>query len=266
MEVNMLFELRGNLSKQTGLYIEIIGFCCLLIIWYLLPTLNLISNSILPSPVDVLKSFKELHFEDGLIRNLGYSIYLNLTGYVEAVMIAIPLGFIIGLFPLFRKLSERYVSAVRYLPLTAMTGIFIAWFGIYDNMKIQFLTFGIIVYLLPVVIQRIDEVQDVYIQTVQTLGASKLQIIINVFIPAVISKLSDDIRVLVAISWTYIIIAELLNKTGGIGAMAYMASRQSRIDKVYAILFIIMFIGFLQDKLFTYLDKIIFPYKYQGGK
>lgn len=261
----MLFELRGQVSKKTAVIIELTGFILLMVIWYILPTFGMIQRSILPSPIDVLTSFKELHLEDGLIRNLGYSIYLNIMGYGEAILISIPIGFLVGLIPLFRKLSERYISAVRYLPLTAMTGIFIAWFGIYDTMKIQFLAFGIIVYLLPVVIQRIDEVQDVYIQTVQTLGAKKWQIVKEVFFPAVMGKLSDDIRVLVAISWTYIIIAELLNKTGGIGSMAYMASRQSRIDKVYAILFIIMFVGFIQDRVFMYLDKVLFPYKYQNG-
>lgn len=184
-------------------------------------------------------------------------------GYIEAVLICIPVGFLIGLFPLFRGLFHRNIDALRYIPLTAVTGLFIAWFGIENNMKIQFLAFGIIVYLLPVVVQRIDEVQKVYIHTVYTLGASSWQTIRTVFLPSVLSKISDDIRVLVAISWTYIIVAELVNKSGGIGAMAYTAARQSRIDKVFAILLVIIFIGFLQDRLFVFLDKRLFPYKYK---
>src|SRR5690606_13422094 len=123
---------------------------------------------------------------------------------IEAVLICIPIGFTIGLFPIFRGMFSKQVNAIRFVPLTAVTGLFIAWFGIENNMKIQFLAFGIIVYLLPVVVQRVYDVEEVYQQTAFTLGASKWQTIKSVFVPSVFSKLFDDIRVLVAISWTYI--------------------------------------------------------------
>jgi NitT/TauT family transport system permease protein len=257
-----LFELRGILSNKLSLLIEVIGFFVVLSAWVLVTHFNLIPSSLLPSPFKVLYSFKELHFEDALIRNALFSIKLNYLGYLEAIAISLPIGFIIGLFPICRSLVNRYIVALRFIPLTAVTGLFIAWFGIETNMKVQFLAFGIIVYLLPVVIQRIDEVENVYVQTVYTLGANKWQTIRTVFIPAVISKISDDVRVLVAISWTYIIVAELLNKSGGIGALAYTAARQSRIDKVFAVLVVIILIGFVQDRLFVWLDKKAFPYKY----
>lgn len=151
---------------------------------------------------------------------------------------------------------------MRYLPLTALTGLFIIWFGIEDQMKIAFLAFGIIVYLLPVVVQRIDEVEDVYLKTVFTLGATNWQTIRSVYLPAVMSKLMDDIRVLTAISWTYIIIAELLNRQGGIGSLIYIKARQGQVDRVFAVLLVIILIGFVQDRLFVYMDRRLFPHKY----
>ncbi len=223
-----------------------------------------ISSSLLPSPIAVVRSFGDLFTNDDLIGNALFSIKLNLLGYLLAIAIAIPIGFIMGLFPLFRALFSRFVDALRFVPLTAVTGLFIAWFGIGTNMKVQFLAFGIMVYLLPVIVQRIDEVAKVYTQTAYTLGATQWQQIRTVYIPAVLSKVSDDIRVLVAISWTYIIVAELVNaNSGGIGALAYKSARMSQIDKVFAILLVIITIGFIQDKLFSLLDRLLFPYKYQ---
>lgn len=223
-----------------------------------------INSALLPSPVEVVQSVSELFKQDQLVKNTAYSVYLNLLGYLVAIAIAIPLGFIIGLFPLFRALFSRNVDALRFVPLTAVTGLFIAWFGIGTTMKVQFLAFGIFVYLLPVVVQRIDEVNKVYLQTTYTLGANQWQQIKSVFVPAVFSKVSDDVRVLVAISWTYIIVAELVNaSSGGIGALAFKSARMSRIDKVFAILLIIILIGFIQDKLFMLMDKLFFPHKYQ---
>ena len=230
---------------------------------------NWISNSLLPSPVEVVTSLGELYTQNNLLANLFYSLYLNLAGYLLAVLIAIPIGFLIGLFPLFKALFSRNVDALRFVPLTAVTGLFIAWFGLGSSMKVAFLAFGIIVYLLPVVVQRVLEVEDVYVQTAYTLGATKWQRIKSVFIPAVLSRVSDDIRVLVAISWTYIIVTEVVNaNSGGIGALAFKMARQSQIDKVFAILLVIIIVGFLQDLLFKLIDRLLFDFKYQtkGGE
>ncbi len=140
-----------------------------------------------------------------------------------------------------------------------------SWFGISDAMKIAFLAFGILVYLLPVVVQRINDVKAVYLKTVFTIGATNWQTIKSVYIPSVLSKVSDDIRVLTAISWTYIIVAELVNSSeGGVGALIYLKARQAQLAKVFAILLIIVLIGFLQDKYFKYLDRKLFPFKYQS--
>ncbi len=256
-----LFALRGTLSQRTQAALSVAGVLFLLGLWFALTAFGLVPPSLLPSPAAVLGTYHALHFEDALVRNLGYSMFLNLAGYTEAVLICVPLGFVIGLLPIFRGMFDRQVNAIRFVPLTAVTGLFIAWFGIEDNMKIQFLSFGIIVYLLPVVVQRVYDVQEVYQQTAFTLGATKWQTVKSVFFPSVFSKLFDDIRVLVAISWTYIIVAEMVNKTGGIGAMIHTAARQSQIDKVFALIFVIIVVGFIQDKIFKVLDKQLFPYK-----
>jgi NitT/TauT family transport system permease protein len=219
---------------------------------------------VLPSPLSVLKSFKELHTQDFLIINSLQSVKLNLLGYIVAIGISIPLGFALGLIPLFRGLFSRIFDSFRFIPLTAVTGIFVVWLGLGNEMKVSFLAFGIIVYLVPVVVQRIDEVKDVYLKTVFTLGATDWQTIKSVYFPAVISKLSDDIRVLTAISWTYITIAEMLNRSGGIGELIWIARRQSRIDKAFAVLIVIVLIGIVQDRIFLWMDRTFFSYKYMA--
>lgn len=227
----------------------------------------LVTKTILPAPGAVFGSFGELYMEKGLMRNLFTSLKLNILGYLLAIASALVLGFVIGLFPLFRSLLSRYIDAIRFIPLAAVTGLFIAWFGIDTNMKVQFLAFGIFVFLLPVVVQRIDEVEKTYTQTAYTLGASKWQIIRHVFWPHVNSRIIDDIRVLTAISWTYIIVAELVNTDGGgIGTMIFKAQRISRLDQVFALLVVIVIIGFLQDLFFVWLDKTIYPHKYKKSK
>jgi len=224
----------------------------------------IVRPGILPSPGMVLKAFPDLLKSNKLFKNMFRSIGLNLSGYVEAILLAIPIGFLIGLLPFFRGLFQRQVDAFRYVPLTAVTGLFILWFGLGTDMQVHFLAFGILIYLLPVVVQRIDEVDSVYTKTVYTLGATDWQTFKTVYFPAVVSRLSDDIRVLTAISWTYIIVAEGLGGQGGLGSLIWrIGQRQGRVDKTFALLLIIIIIGILQDRLFVYLDKKFFPFKHQ---
>jgi len=218
---------------------------------------------LLPTPPQIISSFGPLLKNDNLIFHTLHSIWLNIKGYLWAILISIPIGFIIGLYPLFKGLFSKQVDALRYLPLTALTGLFILWFGIEDKMKVAFLAFGIIVYLLPVVATRVKEVQDVYTKTAFTLGATNWQMIKTVYIPSVMSKVMDDIRVLTAISWTYIIIAELLNKENGVGALIYQKARGGQVEKVFAILIVIVLVGFIQDRLFVFIDKRLMPHKTQ---
>lgn len=262
-----LFELRGELSAKKRMTIEVIGVIFVVVSWKIVADAELISPYILPKPLNVLYAFGALFSKDELVNNIKFSLMLNFAGCLEAILISLPIGFILGLFPVFKAFSERYLSASRFLPLPAVLGIFIAGFGIYVNMKVQFLAVSIIVYLVPVVAQRVAETPQVYIDMAKTLGASKWQTIRWIFIPDVFSRVWVDIGVLSAISWTYITIAEKVNDNeGGLGALAEISRRQSRIDKVYAVIIIIMIIGWSWDKIHGLSDKMLFGFKRKGGK
>lgn len=261
-----LFTLRAELPKRTWMMLGTGGLMFMVLFWWLVIVIGGIRPEIFPTPLEVVKSIPELHFEDGLIRNFVFSIMLNVLGLLEAVAISLPLGFLIGLFPFFRGTMMGPINASRFTPITALIGLFMLWFGIYANMKIQFLALGTLVYLIPVVVQRNVEVKQVYVDVVTTLGATQWQQIKTVFIPDVLSRVFDDIRVISAISWTYIIIAETVNMTeGGIGALAFKASKQVRPDKVFAILFIILIFGVIWDQCLIRLGRILFPHKFVRG-
>ena len=147
--------------------------------------------------------------------------------------------------------------------------LFLQCLAFLSLLKASFLAFGIIIYILPVVVQRVSELQNpandkdyVYLQTISTLGATNWQKFRYVYFPYVMQRVSTDVINLTAISYTYIVIAETLNKEGGIGALINIMSRQSRTAEVYALLFLIIAIGILQDVLLKKLDVVLFPSKY----
>ncbi len=217
----------------------------------------------MPTPKKTWDSFVEMQKDDNLFGNILFSIRINLVGYLKCIISALIVGFGIGLFPNVRKMFSQQVNALRFVPITALMGIFIAISGLTIITKINFLAFGIWVYLVPVVVQRIDEVNEVHLQMMKTLGANFWQTVRYVIWPSVIARLSDDIRILVGISWTYIIVAELAGIQGGLGSLIFLGERQSNVGKVYAVIFIIVAIGILQDALFRLIDKLLFRFKRQ---
>lgn len=265
-----LFKMGGSVTKRTDTVIFFVGLAILALVWYALTaTGEIINKSTLPNPVKVIQSYKVMYHELNLTENTWFSIKLNLLGYFYSLIVVIPLGFIIGMYPLGRSLFNRIFDAFRFIPIPATVGIFMTAFGVGFGMKAGFLAFGIGIYILPVVIQRVIDLQNpandkdfVFLQTIKTLGATNYQKFTQVYFPYVMGKISDDIRVLTAISWTYITIVEILNKSGGIGALITTLSRQGRTPEVFALIFLIVFIGIIQDLLFRGIDMLLFPHKH----
>lgn len=263
-----LFKFCGRIPAKVESIAGIVGALILIVVWYLISTYSGVSDKILPSPAAVISCIPELISDYGLFGNIGYTVGLNLTGYFYAIIIAVPLGFAIGLFPVMRALFQKPIEAIRFLPIPAASGLFIATFGLTYTMKSSFLAFGILIFLLPVIVHASLELQDpnnvkenVYLQTAKTIGMNKFQMFRYVIFPFVMAKFYTNLRELTAISYTYIVIAETLFKDHGIGASISTMGRIGRWDCVYALLFIIIIIGIVQDFLFRAFEPVIFKYK-----
>lgn len=240
----------------------LLGWIIFITLWSILSVLQIINPYVLPSPLSVVANFITLVSEGRLFGNIWFSLKINFSGYIFASLLAIPIGFGLGLFKTTRALFANIIDSMRFIPITALGGIFIALFGLSIWTKINFLAFGIWVYLVPVVVQRIDEIPVTYLQMMKTLGATKWQRFTYVQFPYVMSRLSDDIRILVGISWSYVVVAELKNVQGGLGSLIFLGERQSNPGQVYCAILTICLIGVIQDKLFKYLDTLVFKFKY----
>lgn len=265
-----MWKLKGEISNKSSTFIAVGGFIFLMSLWHIITSMEMVPRNILPNPWRVMTSYQDLieyhHKTYGnMWDRLLYSLKLNFSGYAEATIISLVLGFLIGLFAPVRAFLGMYVNASRYVPLTAITGVMIAWFGIHDTMKIQFLSLGIMVYMIPTVASRVQETLDVHLHTAHTLGATSWQKIWTIFFPDTLRRVSTDIINLTAISWTYITIAEMLNNTGGIGALMWECARRSRYEQMYALFFLIVVVGFLQDRILTAIDRVVFPDKYKSS-
>lgn len=261
-----LFKLGEDLTKSQNLLLSLLGFMTIIGVWYGVIFLFSVPTVIFPTPDMVISAIIELFTDYDLLGNTWYSIKLNFYGYIEAIAISIPIGFLVGLIPLTNGMFSKWVNSVRFLPLTAVTGIFIGIFGIALDMKVHFLSFGIIIYLLPIFVTRVQQTDTVHKHTMKTIGASKWQTFRYLYFPSVMSKIFTDIKVIVAISWTYIIVAELIARDLGVGALIWKSEKMGRVDMVFGILVVIMFVGYVSDVIFNLLDYLLYPHKYESSQ
>jgi NitT/TauT family transport system permease protein len=214
----------------------------------------------LPSPTEVVRGTLQLFIEHDLASAIVISTRRIVLAFLLASAVALPLGVAMGAYEPVNRVFEPVMAPLRYMPISAFIPLLILWFGIYEAQKIAFLFLGVFVYLLPVVVSAIRAVPEEYVQTALTLGASRLQVVRTVLVPAALPEIFDSFRVMNAISWTYVILAEVVNPTG-LGYMVELARTHHRASWSFAGLLVIGGIGLLTDFLIRSISNLAFRWR-----
>jgi NitT/TauT family transport system permease protein len=216
---------------------------------------------LLTSPTEVVRGTLQLFIDYDLWGAILTSSRRILLAFVFASALALPLGVLMGAFEPINRLFEPIMAPLRYMPISAFIPLLILWFGIYEKQKIAFLFLGVFVYLLPVVVSAIRAVPEELVQTALTLGSSKLQAIRTVLLPAALPEIFDSFRVMNAILWTYVILAEAVNPEHGLGYMVELARTHQKASWSFAGLLVIGGIGLLTDFLIRMISNVLFRWR-----
>ncbi|HVG39536.1 MAG TPA: ABC transporter permease [Pyrinomonadaceae bacterium] len=258
---NNLFALRAPLPRSKALILGLIAPGLALAAWCVVTYGNLVPPDFLPSPTEVLRGTLQLFLQYDLAGAIFISTRRILLAFFLASALALPLGVLMGTFEPVNRFFEPIVAPLRYMPISAFIPLLILYFGIYEKQKIAFLFLGVFVYLLPVVVSAIRLVPDELVQTALTLGASKWQVVRTVLLPAALPEIFDSFRVMNAISWTYVILAEAVNPEHGLGYMVELARTHQKASWSFAGLLVIGGIGLLTDFLIRTLSNILFRWR-----
>jgi NitT/TauT family transport system permease protein len=253
-------QIRGSITRLRAHQIALAGVLFFFGIWCLLTYGGLVKAVILPSPTQVALAFPVLHFEEALVRSALASFYRVVMGFALAAAVSIPLGLLMGTFPAVKAFFAPIVDPMRFLPISAVVPLFIVWFGIEDLQKIMFLFVGIVVYMLPLMVEAVERVDDVYLQTAATLGASRWQIIWQVLIPGSMPAIGEALRVMNGIGWTYVIMAEVINAPSGLGHLITVSQRYGHIDRMFALVLVILAIGVVTDQIIRRVNQQLFKW------
>ncbi|HIC73033.1 MAG TPA: ABC transporter permease subunit [Alphaproteobacteria bacterium] len=200
--------------------------------------------------------------EKGFVGDIGKSLYRIYVSFSVACMVAIPLGLLMGCFIKLRVLINPTVGGLRYLPAASFVPLLLVYLGPTDTAKMALLFLGCVFFLIALILDNVLAVPRELIESAQTMGASRRHIVFRVTLPAAAPQIVDSMRNMIAVSWTYLVIAEIVAATDGIGAVMMRGAKFLHIDIIMAGILTIGVLGVLTDMLFRFARRLLFPYLY----
>jgi NitT/TauT family transport system permease protein len=255
--------IRKDVSPRLRWIFGLLSWTIVVLLWLLLPSLQGLQETLhfsLPKLPGVIRSLAMLWTDYDLLGNVMMSWWRIAQAFFWCAVVAIPLGILMSSYRWLFELVNPVAAPMRAMPITAFLPAFIALLGIDERMKVAFLWFGMFFYLLAVVVEEANRVDNALLETAYTLGAKQhhaLWLVFRASFPAIFSSF----RILYDIGWTYVILAEGVNARRGVGYMVEAARKVLDFERVYAGIIAIGIAAFLFRFLLTFLEGRLFPWR-----
>jgi NitT/TauT family transport system permease protein len=255
-----LFSIRKDVPQRARILMAGAAWVVVVGLWYALTHLGVLPPFSLPRPEGVIRALAHLWTNYNLLGNVAWSWWRIAQAFLWCAAVAIPLGLLMASFRWLNHLVDPIAAPMRSMPITAFLPAFIALFGMEEVMKVAFLWFGMFFYLLAVVVEEVNRVDDCLLETAYTLGANRWQALWLLF-RASFPSIFTSFRILYDIGWTYVILAEMVNARKGVGYMVESARKMLDFERVYAGIIAIGVAAFLFRWFLIFLEGRLFPWR-----
>lgn len=235
--------MRRSLGKllKSGVFSWIIA----LIVWQIVSLFS--SPEYLPGPIATALGAKELIVDGTLFKFILVSFRRVLSGWALGVLAAVPLGLLIGRLKFFKELVEPFLNFFRFIPAIAFITLFILWFGIGEQSKVILIMYATAFIVTINTAAGVTSVDEEKIRAARSLGASELQILLNVIVPAAIPYIFTGVRLAMGNSFMAIVGAEMIAAKEGVGYMIWTARLYLKTDWMFVGLLSLGLMGFFTD-------------------
>ena len=247
--------LTPKVDLPGGLVLGVSALCWLLVLglWTLLSYGGVVPSMFLPTPGDVIAAAVRLAGDGTLSKHVLASLEVVLIGFVVSSLVSVPLGLLMGSFRIVQAFLEPLVNFIRYLPVTSFVPLFILWIGIGLEQRVAVIIFGVFFQQLVMVADVSKGVSRDLLNASYTLGASRRDVVLHVLGPASLPGILDTLRVTMGWAWTYLVVAELVAASSGLGYISLKAMRGFQVDVIFLAIAIIGLLGLITDQLFRLL-------------
>ncbi|EPO2920079.1 ABC transporter permease [Vibrio cholerae] len=251
------FGLHAEPSRRMNLFLMVIPFVVLIGLYFVASYYRHLTNEsdkLLPSISQMADAFIRMAFVQDrrtgdylLLTDALHSLYRIFTGVFLASITALLIGLNMGLYKGFKALSNPLVTFIAMVPPLSILPILFIVFGVGDFGKIMLIFIGTAPIMVRDVSLYVSSIPKETVIKAQTLGAKDLAVTYRIIMPMVIPKLIDSIRLSLGSAWLFVIAAEGISSTNGLGYRIFLMRRYMNMEVIIPYVILITLLGVGMD-------------------
>ena len=247
-------------APATRILLGVAFFVLFVAAWWLATATGAVSPTFLASPPRMVREGWLLLTEFGFLFDIGMTVWRVLGGFVLAALVAVPLGIAMGAFKPVEAFFEPAVSFARYLPASAFIPLLILWAGLGETQKLLVIFIGSVFQIILMVAVAVGNTRRDLVEAAYTLGVTDRSLVRRVLLPANAPEIAEILRLVLGWAWTYVIVAELIGSSSGIGYMITNSQSLLNTGQIIFGIIVIGCIGLVSDFLFKAANHALFPW------
>jgi NitT/TauT family transport system permease protein len=248
-------------GRGTKIALGVSFFVLFVAAWAFATLGGYVSKTFLADPITMLQDGWTLLTRFGFAFDIGVTVWRVVGGFILAALVAVPLGILMGAFKPIEAFFEPFVSFARYLPASAFVPLLILWAGIGETQKLLVIFIGSVFQIVLMVAVAVGNTRRDLVEAAYTLGASDHGVVQRVLIPANAPEIAEILRLVLGWAWTYVIVAELIGSSSGIGHMIIDSQALLATGQMIFGIIVIGLIGLVSDFLFKAVNQWLFPWR-----
>ena len=220
-----------------------------------------VSKTFLADPITMVQDGYDLLVNQGFPFDIGMTVWRVVGGFILSALVAVPLGILMGAYKPIEALLEPFVSFARYLPASAFVPLLILWAGIGETQKLLVIFIGAVFQIVLMVAVAVSGTRGDLVEAAYTLGAGDSGVVRRVLIPANAPDIAEILRLVLGWAWTYVIVAELIGASSGIGYMIINSQALLATGQIIFGIIVIGLIGLISDFAFKWLNRWLFAWR-----
>jgi NitT/TauT family transport system permease protein len=250
----------GDGTFSYGLPLLILFF----LLWEIAPRLGWLNPIFFPPLSDVCRSWIGLAESGVLAKHIGISLQRAAIGFGLATIVAVPLGFLMGRYSLFEKISDLLVQTLRNTSQFALLPVFILLLGIGEASKIAITFYSSVFFLLVNTISGVKAVDPLLLKAARSMGTSDFDLFRKVILPASVPSIVAGARLAVKSSIFAVIGAEMLAAKSGLGYLIQQSQLMMETGDMYAGILTMTLIGLIVNYLLVWFERWATSWKGQS--
>jgi NitT/TauT family transport system permease protein len=247
-------------STARPFLLGFVPFAAVALLWVVLSYGAGVQPIFLPPPESMPGAVWSMFTEEHIVSDVLISCGRVLAGFLVAVMLATPLGVLMGYSRRMSELFDPIVGFVRYMPVPVFIPLCILWFGSGNVQKMVIILLGVFFQLVLMVKDAAAAVRPDYYEAATMLGAPRRDLIVRVLWPAALPQIFNSYRICIGWAWTYLVVAEIVGANAGIGYYIIKAQRYLMVPQIFAAMVLIGILGMGTDLLMAAAHHWLFPW------